>query len=73
MPVHALKKGLEKCTILTQREKEVFIYANEGLRNKEIAVRLFISPGTVKKHFDNIFKKLDACNKLEALKKVKEL
>ena len=73
MPLKALQNGLEKCSILTQREREVLLHANNGLRNKEIADKLFISPGTIKKHFDNIFKKLEVCNKLEALKKIKDL
>jgi DNA-binding CsgD family transcriptional regulator len=31
-----------------------------SLSNKEIAARIYIAPVTVKKHLQNIFKKLDA-------------
>ncbi len=71
--MQALIKGLEKSTVLTKREKELLQLANEGITNSEIAQRLFISPGTVKKHFDNIFNKLQARNKMEALNKIKAL
>lgn len=71
MPLQALINGLKKCSELTEREKQVLYYANQGLRNKEVANLLFISPGTVKKHLDNIFKKLQVSNKIEALNKIK--
>ncbi len=73
MPLEALVNGLKKNTVLTEREKQILHNANEGLRNKEIAERLYISPGTVKKHLDNIFKKLQAGNQIEALNKIKNV
>jgi DNA-binding CsgD family transcriptional regulator len=45
---------------LTAREREVLAYVAEGLRNREIARELWITPGTVRKHLDNIYAKLDA-------------
>ena len=71
MPSKVLPNDLTKGTLLTDREKEILVIASEGLSNKAIADRLFISPGTVKKHFDNIFKKLQVKNKIEALNKIK--
>jgi DNA-binding CsgD family transcriptional regulator len=44
---------------LTEREREVLAYVAEGLRNREIARELWITPGTVRKHLDNIYAKLD--------------
>ncbi len=43
---------------LTKREQEIADACGQGLRNKEIALRLNISPKTVKGHLNNIFRKL---------------
>ena len=51
--------------LLTDREREVTALVGEGLRNKEIADRLFISERTVKTHISNIFQKLDLSDRLE--------
>lgn len=44
---------------LTEREKEVLSCLVEGLTNKEIGERLFVSDKTVKMHVSKIFKKLN--------------
>ena len=69
--MQSIMDGLIKNNVLTIREKEVLLLAEEGLSNKLIADKLSISPGTVKKHLDNIFKKLEVCNKIEALNKIR--
>lgn len=43
---------------LTQREREISKLVAEGLSNKEIASKLFITEGTVKNHISSIFSKL---------------
>lgn len=43
---------------LSLREREVLKWLAEGKRNSEIAFLLEISPGTVKKHLENIYTKL---------------
>lgn len=43
---------------LTNREAEILAEVRRGLRNKEIAQQLSISPLTVKIHLNNIFRKL---------------
>lgn len=43
---------------LTAREREVLELVAEGHTNGEIATQLWISPGTVRKHLDNLYNKL---------------
>lgn len=56
---HQQETQVNEDTVLTEREKEVLVCLVEGLSNKEIAARLFISDKTVKIHVSKIFKKLD--------------
>ena len=48
---------------LTPRELEICNFIKTGLSNSEIAANLFISVGTVKKHREQIRKKLGLANK----------
>jgi len=52
---------------LSVREMEVLSLLARGMRNKEIASRLYISNETVKKHVSQIIRKLDARNRQEAV------
>lgn len=54
---------------LTDREKEVLQWISKGFSYKEIAAKLFLSVETVRTHVRNIYEKLHACNKNEALRK----
>ncbi len=56
---------------LTSRETEVLLQLSKGLNYKHIAENLFISSSTVRKHIENIYKKLQVHNKLEAVQKAK--
>lgn len=49
----------EKGSALSAREKEIASLIGKGLRNKEIASRLYISETTVKTHLTRIFQKLN--------------
>ena len=51
---------------LTQRERDTLRLANEGLTNKEIAIRLALSPGTVRNYLSEGAAKLGASNRIEA-------
>ncbi|WP_096186127.1 response regulator [Evansella halocellulosilytica] len=52
---------------LTDREKEVLQILVEGLSNKEIAKRLYISETTVKIHVSKIFRKLNVKSRSQAI------
>jgi DNA-binding NarL/FixJ family response regulator len=56
---------------LSKREIEILEQLSKGLKYKIIADNLFLSVGTVKKHVDNVYSKLQAHNKLEAIQKAK--
>ena len=58
----AAAQGSEVLTDLTEREVEVLGALAEGLGNKEIGERLFISPRTVDTHRTNLMRKLDTHN-----------
>ncbi len=52
---------------LTDREREILQLLAEGMRNEEIAQKLFISPQTVQTHVRNLLAKLGVHSKLEAV------
>jgi DNA-binding NarL/FixJ family response regulator len=56
---------------LTSREVEVLEQLSKGLKYNAIAENLFLSPGTIRKHVENIYSKLQVHNKLEAIQKAK--
>lgn len=57
----------ENAIQLTPREIEVLEQFSRGLKYGAIAENLFLSTGTVRKHVENIYLKLQAHNKLEAI------
>lgn len=57
---------------LTPREVEVLEQLSKGLSYNLIADNLILSSGTVRKHIENIYKKLQVHNKLEAVQKAKK-
>lgn len=54
--------------VLSHRELEVIRLLSHGLRNKEIALHLFISEHTVKAHVTNILDKLGVRGRVEAVR-----
>ncbi len=58
---------------LSERELEVLALLASGRTNAEIAKDLFVAVGTVKSHVNNIYRKLDAGNRTEAVTQAREL
>lgn len=56
---------------LSNRETEVLEHLSKGLNYIQIADNLILSKGTVRKHIENIYRKLQVHNKLEAVQKAK--
>lgn len=55
---------------LTLRERELMELVAQGLSNRQIGSRLGITEGTVKRHLRNIFDKLGATSRLDAVNRV---
>ena len=60
-----LRKEQEGASLLTLREREVFVLARERLSAKEISARLCISIHTVNTILKNIYRKLNINSKAE--------
>jgi two-component system nitrate/nitrite response regulator NarL len=70
--VRALDRAVERqsglrhaAEVLSRREVEIVKMVAAGLRNKEIAAKLFIGEGTVKTHLHAIYKKLGVHGRVE--------
>ncbi|WP_406838529.1 response regulator [Streptomyces sp. AHU1] len=57
---------------LSEREVEVLGLVAQAMSNRQIAVRLGIAEGTIKRHMRNIFAKLDAVSRIDAVNKAVE-
>lgn len=58
---------------ISKREYEVLVQISNGLSNKEIAAKLFVSESTIKTHVSSLLVKLDAKRRTQALQKAKDL
>ncbi|QEC68752.1 AAA family ATPase [Panacibacter ginsenosidivorans] len=70
--IKSIPRGIRKSTRanpanLTERELDVLQLLKEGLQNKEIADKLFISPKTVDHHISSIFFKLEVNSRAKAV------
>ncbi|WP_370053423.1 response regulator [Leifsonia sp. EB41] len=69
-------EGLQKSPpdrVLTERELEVIRMIAQAYTNREISKRLNITEGTVKRHTTNIYAKLQATSRIDAVRKVVRL
>ena len=64
--VKAVRRGPNALGSLTTREQEILALLGEGLSNREIAARLFITPKTVEHHVGHLLTKLDLKRRGEA-------
>jgi len=69
-PVVAVQALIEP---LSERELEVLALIATGLSNREIAQRLYIAVGTVKRHLNNIYGKLGVHSRMQAVAKARDL
>ncbi|HEY7356244.1 MAG TPA: LuxR C-terminal-related transcriptional regulator, partial [Ktedonobacterales bacterium] len=58
---------------ISEREREVLALVAVGCSNQDIARRLVITPGTVKKHLEHIYTKIDVHSRTAALARAREL
>jgi DNA-binding NarL/FixJ family response regulator len=58
---------IAKIESLTDREREVIGLIGEGLKNKQVGERLFISETTVTHHLSSVFSKLEVSDRLELI------
>jgi LuxR family maltose regulon positive regulatory protein len=72
-PAEEGRAGPVACRPLTDRELTVLRYLQSMLSNGEIASELCLSVNTVKTHVRNIYRKLDADRRREAVRRAREL
>jgi LuxR family maltose regulon positive regulatory protein len=65
--LHSREAGL-----LSKKQIYVLRHASEGLSNKQIAERLWVSENTIKWHMQNIFKTLGSSNRVQAIEEAKQ-
>ena len=58
---------------MSERELEVLQLIASGKTNRRIATELYVSVGTVKTHLNNLYRKLDAHSRTQALARAREL
>lgn len=57
---------------ISDREYQVLLEISNGLSNKEIGEKLYLSENTIKTHVSNLFVKLNAKRRTQAIQKAKE-
>lgn len=73
-PVHTDQQRLNENNTydLNGQELKVLKYLTQGLSNKDIAEKMFLSVGTVKNYISNIYSKLNVNNRASAIMKAME-
>jgi len=60
-------KGIKTPNLLTKREQEILILLEKGTTNASMAHTMEVSEHTIKTHLYNIYKKINAANRVEAI------
>lgn len=68
-----MKHISQSAVSLSGREIEILALTAEGLKRDEIAAKLYLAPGTVKNHLENIYRKLEVGGRTAAIKKARGL
>jgi len=63
----ARQRESKSLAMLTPREREILLWVARGKSNREIASVLYLAPGTVRKHLDNVYDKLGVSNRAGAV------
>jgi DNA-binding NarL/FixJ family response regulator len=66
----SLAHGMEEergAEVLSAREREILALVGQALSNRQIAARLSLTEATVKRHLRNVFVKLDAVSRIDAV------
>ena len=63
----------DKASPLTSRQQEILPLLAEGMPNKQIAVTLGVTEGTIKQHLKDLFRRLGASNRTQAIKEARRL
>ncbi len=63
----------DKASPLTFRQQEILPLLAEGMPNKRIAVMLGVTEGTIKQHLKDLFRRLGASNRTQAIKEARRL
>jgi DNA-binding NarL/FixJ family response regulator len=73
MPQGALELSEDgKVNAPSKREMEILLLAARGMSNRDIASRVNISEGTVKRHLANLYPKMEVSSRGEAVRKALE-
>ena len=63
----------DKASPLTSRQQEILPLLAEGMPNKQIAGTLGVTEGTIKQHLKDLFRRLGASNRTQAIKEARRL
>ena len=63
----------DHASTLTARQQEILALLAEGLPNKRIANTLGVTEGTIKQHLKDLFKRLGAANRTQAVRQARHL